>query len=50
MNIENRQARCSIKEERTVRYWMSHRRGVGLPYVMANIVPHRAVSPGLDVV
>ncbi len=30
-------ARCSIKEERTVRYWMSHADGIGLPYVIDQI-------------
>ena len=27
-------AHCSIKEERTVSYWMSHPRGIGLPHVI----------------
>ncbi len=30
-------ARCSIKEERTVRYWMSHSEGIGLPLVIDQI-------------
>lgn len=29
--------RCSMKEERTVRYWMSHASGIGLPYVIGEI-------------
>jgi hypothetical protein len=28
---------CSIKEERTVRYWMSHPEGIGLPHVIDQI-------------
>jgi len=30
---------CSIKEERTVSYWMSHPEGIGLPYVIDTISP-----------
>ena len=29
---------CSMKEERTVRYWMSHESGIGLPQVIAEII------------
>lgn len=29
---------CSIKEERTVSYWMSHQDGIGLPYVIDQIL------------
>jgi hypothetical protein len=29
--------RCSMKEERTVHYWMSHKAGIGLPHVIAEI-------------
>ena len=28
---------CSIKEERTVSYWMSHPEGIGLPHVIDRI-------------
>ncbi len=30
--------RCSIKEERTARYWMSQSEGIGLPYVIDKII------------